>query len=528
MDLIEGSCCVVTVSQPASEQRGFSCSGVILNHHAGIIICNGFPFSRFMNHKSPVDLHSRFLLPDTFTANLDILIHSPARKKVKKDLIPNINSAPHKAKVLMLVNCLEFNMAFHTIFQESDSWKFHNDDGMEELIKESRFLSWFAVLKTDFEDSCRSSINIPYAKSSSLRKGSAVVACGSPFGSLCPDLFTNTLSTGIVSNLCGEDNAVILTDARCLPGTEGGGLFVMESDDHASLVGVIVSSLCWKGVEWIGLTLVCSVQVILRNIRDITDRRNVESTLTALSCLHGSAPEGLRGLSTASSSFSSSKLRKYPTVCLIESGQFWGSGVLVASRLALTCRHVVNGKKTVTLKFHHKGRFHVVMGDVLFSTKPSSSYDFAVVQLRDSAPEVVVPPVAKSFQPGEEVVVVGYGGLGKSCGPSLTGGILSKAVNWDRTPVMLQTTCAVQAGASGGAVVRKHSGELLGIVASNTRDCTANVTYPHLNYSIPATVFQPLLERFSQSGNTEAFRELDASDAGVRRVWRLQNAQSKL
>ena len=57
---------------------------------------------------------------------------------------------------------------------------------------------------------------------------------------------------------------------------------------------------------------------------------------------------------------------------------------------------------------------------------------------------------------------MGYGGLGKSCGPSLTGGILSKAVNWDRTPVMLQTTCAVQAGASGGAVVRKHSGELLG------------------------------------------------------------------
>ena len=45
-------------------------------------------------------------------------------------------------------------------------------------------------------------------------------------------------------------------------------------------------------------------------------------------------------------------------------------------------------------------RFHVVMGDVLFSTKSSSSYDFAVVQLRDSAPEVVVPPVAKSFQPG--------------------------------------------------------------------------------------------------------------------------------
>ena len=357
MDLIEGSCCVVAVSQPATEKRGFSCSGVVLNHQTGIIICNGFPFSRFMSHKAPVAPNSRFLLPDTLTANLDIQIHSPARREGKTDVIRNVNSpAPHKAKVLMLVNCLEFNMAFHTIFQESDSWKFHNDDGIEELIKESRFLSWFAVLKTDFEDSCRSSINIPRAESYSLRKGSAVVACGSPFGSLCPDLFTNTLSTGIVSNLCGEDNAVILTDARCLPGTEGGGLFEMESDDHAHLVGIIVSSLCWKGVEWIGLTLVCSVQVILRNIRDITDRITVESTLTELSCLHGGEPEGLRLLNTASSSFSSSQFRKYPTVCLIESGQFWGSGVLVASRLALTCRHVVNGRKSVTLKFHHKDR----------------------------------------------------------------------------------------------------------------------------------------------------------------------------
>lgn len=60
------------------------------------------------------------------------------------------------------------------------------------------------------------------------------------------------------------------------------------------------------------------------------------------------------------------------------------------------------------------------------------------------------------------MVVVGYGGLGGTCGPSLTCGVLSKAISMDHQPVMLQTTCAVQAGASGGAVVRRHSGELLG------------------------------------------------------------------
>lgn len=63
---------------------------------------------------------------------------------------------------------------------------------------------------------------------------------------------------------------------------------------------------------------------------------------------------------------------------------------------------------------------------------------------------------------GDPVVVVGFGGLGRRCGPSLTCGILSKAISLKEGPVMLQTTCAVQAGTSGGAVVHRYSGELLG------------------------------------------------------------------
>lgn len=65
---------------------------------------------------------------------------------------------------------------------------------------------------------------------------------------------------------------------------------------------------------------------------------------------------------------------------------------------------------------------------------------------------------------GEDVMVVGYGGLGRSCGPSLTCGVLSKTISSNSKPVMLQTTCAVQAGTSGGAVVRKKTGELLGML----------------------------------------------------------------
>lgn len=40
------------------------------------------------------------------------------------------------------------------------------------------------------------------------------------------------------------------------------------------------------------------------------------------------------------------------------------------------------------------------MGGTLFSTKPSSPYDLALVQLRGSVPEAAVPQMAQSFNPG--------------------------------------------------------------------------------------------------------------------------------
>ncbi|TMS04459.1 Peroxisomal leader peptide-processing protease [Larimichthys crocea] len=311
----------------------------------------------------------------------------------------------------MLVNCLEFKQAFRAVFREADQWRFHDDEKDEELMRDAQVLSWFAVLKADGGPNSGS---MPWQSSSALQKGRPVVACGSPFGSLCLDLFMSTLSRGIISNLAGEDNAVILTDARCLPGTEGGGLFVVNGSDNVRLIGLIVSPFGWKANEWIGLTLVCSIHSIFRNIiRSL----NIQDPLRDV-WLH-SGDVVLHISATAHES----KAVKYPTVCLVDSGQLWGSGVVVTSQLVVTCRHVVNGKLKVTLKFHHRDRVRDIVGDVLFSTKASSPYDLALVQLRDSTIEAVVPRMAQSFNPGDSVVVVGYGGLGRSCGPSLTCGV---------------------------------------------------------------------------------------------------------
>lgn len=67
-----------------------------------------------------------------------------------------------------------------------------------------------------------------------------------------------------------------------------------------------------------------------------------------------------------------------------------------------------------------------------------------------------------------------------------------------------------------------------GIVSSNTRDFATNVTYPHLNFSNPVTIFQGLLQRFHQTKDVNVFKVLDTPEEEVRRVWRLQVGQSKL
>ncbi|XP_042358410.1 peroxisomal leader peptide-processing protease [Plectropomus leopardus] len=525
---VEKCCCVVKVFEAFSSKKPVSCSGVIVHPQTGTVICTGLPFSRFTADRESLSADCRLLSPHSFSQKLKIRVSFSSERDLDSNQRAQGEASSSRGKatlqrevaaeLLMLVNCLEFKQAFQAVFQEADQWRFHGDEEDEELIRDAQFLSWFAVLKVADSRQSTGTI-IPWQSSSPLQKGCPVVACGSPFGSLCLDLFISTLSRGIISNLTGEDNAVILTDARCLPGTEGGGLFVVKSQNTVQLIGLIVSPFGWKANEWIGLTLVCSIQMIFRNI---------------IRCMSAQDPlrdvwlhPGEAGL-LMSTTAHESKAVKCPTVCFVDSGQFWGSGVIVASQLVVTCRHVVNGKSTVTLKFHHRDRVHDVVGEVLFSTKASSPYDLALVQLRDSTTKAVVPRMAQSYNPGESVVVVGYGGLGRRCGPSFTCGVLSKAISLSEGPIMLQTTCAVQAGTSGGAVVRTQTGELLGIVSSNTRDLAAKVTYPHLNFSIPVTIFQKLLQQFHQSRDVNVFRELDNTDKEVSTVWRLQGAQSKL
>lgn len=350
---VDRCCCVVSLSEAFSVKKQVSCSGVVIHPQSGTVICSGVPFSHFITDKEPISADHNFLSPRSFSANLQISVSLSDRGQSARAAAtsppgsPTAHNREVSAELLMVTNCLEFQQAFQDVFLASDQWRFHGCEEDEELDRDVQFLSWFAILKTSVVGDRRDSWVVPWQISSTLQKGQPVVACGSPFGSLCMDLFISTLSRGIISNLAGEDNAVILTDARCLPGTEGGGLFAVKGKGKVRLIGLIVSPFGWKANEWIGLTLVCSVHSIFRS----TIRCRITEDPLRDVLLH----PGESGLYLSPTAHES-EVMKYPTVCLVDSGQYWGSGVVVSSRLVVTCRHVVNGKSMVKLKFHHRDR----------------------------------------------------------------------------------------------------------------------------------------------------------------------------
>ncbi|NXH09343.1 TYSD1 protease, partial [Bucco capensis] len=507
--------CVVSVSGPlASSETAaggtWSCSGVIVSRGPGLVLCQGAVFTPFLRDGPAAWAQLRALPPAALESHLCLLVlQSPAGTCMPALDSPTPAGSPagrlrqHEARLLALVPCGLFQRALARVFGQTEQWHF----GGEAVGDDRGALHWFAWLRVPGLDTPGSGWTAR-ASAGCLRKGEGLLVCGSPFGALCPDLFLNTLSRGVVSNLAGEENALVLTDARCLPGTEGGGAF-LPSPTGPRLVAIIAASFCWKGAEWVGLTLLCSLAAILRSSTGVLSEAGlvVPPVPGLVAAVQAGAKQDCLGWAV-----------------LVECGVTWGSGVLLAPQLLLTCRHVVEATSPLRVTLGPgPGRAATILGGhVVFATEESSPYDVAVVELEESMPGFVPPCLADTFLPGEEVSVVGFGALGRACGPSVTAGVLSAVVVVAGQPVMLQTTCAVHGGSSGGPLISSRSGCLLGIVASNTRDTGAGATYPHLNFCIPITVLQPPVASYRRTGDPAAFTVLNQAGKGVQAAWRLQ------
>ncbi|XP_036986542.2 peroxisomal leader peptide-processing protease [Artibeus jamaicensis] len=541
--------CVVSASRAGQPEAGsWSCSGVILSRSLGLVLCHGGILTPFLRAGSRVLTQADATILPGDSCGDDLCLHvqwgptaaSPAGRVEWGRLglcMPQCAGlepspparhrsrpleSPHPADLLLLLSCPDFRAHFACLFgsgsEAAEQWRFSSAAREEEVSEDEeedqlRALGWFALLRVRHgleEEADMRGPAVAVVPLGALSKGTPLLACGTPFGSFCPDIFLNTLSRGVLSNTAGP---LLLTDARCLPGTEGGGVFTVRP--AGALVALVAAPLCWKAHEWVGLTLLCAAAPLLRAARDaLRSLRPSTASLAALLPPELGAPWALP--------LPEPGLPWVAAAVLVECGTVWGSGVVMAPRLVVTCRHVAPCKMARVLVCPTIPKSSKIWGHVVFATQETSPYDIAVVSLEKELEGVHVPVPTEHFHEGEAVSVVGFGVFGQACGPSVTSGILSAVVRVDDTPVMLQTTCAVHGGSSGGPLFSTSSGDLLGIVASNTRDNNTGATYPHLNFSIPITVLQPALQRYSQTGDLGGLQELDHVAEPVRVVWRLQ------
>nr|XP_044993461.1 peroxisomal leader peptide-processing protease isoform X2 [Jaculus jaculus] len=481
--------CVVSACRAGRPEAGsWSCSGVIVSRSPGLVLCHGGIFTPFLRAGSGslTEAGVAFLPGDSCRDDLRLHVQwgppassasghaEPERPGVCTPRCagpepptraagrPRPRPPPRPAELLLLLSCPAFRAHFARLFgaEAAEQWHFANSAPHDELSEEEeedqlRALGWFALLRvppggeTPPELERAPAAAVAVAPLGTVPKGAPLLACGSPFGAFCPDIFLNTLSRGVLSNVAGP---LLLTDARCLPGTEGGGVFAARP--AGALVALVAAPLCWKAREWVGLTLLCAAAPLLRAARAAAHRLRCPeaSALAALLPPEAGSPRG-SPLPDLGPPWAAAAV-------LVECGTVWGSGVAVAPRLVLTCRHVAPREASKVLVHSATPKSVAVWGHVVFATQEVCPYDIAVVSLEEDLDGVPTPVPAEHFHEG--------------------------------------------------------------IVASNTRDNNTGAAYPHLNFSVPITVLQPALQRYSQTGDLSGLRELDRAADPVRVVWRLQ------
>ena len=213
-------------------------------------------------------------------------------------------------------------------------------------------------------------------------------------------------------------------------------------------------------------------------------------------------------------------------VVLVKTSSGWGSGLLFnqSQALIITCAHVINGVQMVEVAFDCPMRGRTwFKADVVFQNAMTSVFDLAVLVVRNRRrlfeilPEEDIDIV--SAEPGNnppphlKVCIqimffrISCFILGMPCfavghalfesyqhvPTTITSGVVSSVFKVNRaandlakvnkgTPVLIQSTCVVNNGASGGVLINAN-GQILGVIVCNAKQV----------YRLPLSSLPPIL-----------------------------------
>ncbi|XP_068240468.1 peroxisomal leader peptide-processing protease isoform X2 [Palaemon carinicauda] len=397
--------------------------------------------------------------------------HPYPNKLHGRDLhLPLVSSSPetpqyfcHPASVSMLLLQPNIMHSLSAMMPPCDGWRLtediiDNEDKYSDL--ESVMLSLFVVLKLDIQKDCEEKcrtiapgkelcdlIDQLLMHTAVANKGANAYIESSPFGSLSPSVFLNSLSKGIISNVSGRNSDIYLTDARCMMGGEGAPVYTVVNE-KVNLCAIVISSFCWKNGEWLGLSILAAARPVLQMLQHMLKNR-IDSngeTLRFSEDLGEISP--IQPIKSAIKNISLEGITKTldNVVVAIACGGGWGSGVVIniSPGIILTCAHVVHSSlldEVVVITTEGTS----MTGQVIYRTYPqgfrqrssdnrgksgSSMWDIALVQTSGTLLEAL--PLASCLPPkGSSIFVAGHGIFNphRFPAPSFSHGIISKIIS---------------------------------------------------------------------------------------------------
>ncbi|KAK6191845.1 hypothetical protein SNE40_003434 [Patella caerulea] len=564
--------CIVSVyTQAANKKTEASTSGFMVEH--GVIVTTATIFTQLF-------VQFPDLLKDvekSFYKNRDFKLHvkcqvtfeklpSRHQKKVSfndlqttltrcsSDYTSTSRVQHYNAEIIHVFSCPNFTEAFERLLGGSD-WSYDQKISLDENQEKNDDISGkilttlmqkFVLVKVDdlpveykvVGDYINDCVNV----------GDKLDICGTPFGNLSADVFINSWSSGIVSNVYGKDNCLILTDARSIPGTEGGPVYV-NNNNRKSLCGIVVASLCWKNNEWIGLSIVCSIKDVISAM--FIDRLQRIENITQ---------------SSSTTTRTGGCLSVYDNIVMVKAGDTWGSGVIInhtpSTTYILTCSHVIKPSHSHPVGIRENGNKSFINSHILYHHDPPVQFDIALLSTGTIGQRSSFSGRAGQKSPstgqrsistdttgqmstwtsrtgqrlnhtfpikpieGSRVYAIGHAIFGENFNlePTITSGVISKVIKVNNVPVMIQTTCAVHPGASGGALVNED-GRLVGIIASNTKDTESGACFPHVSMVIPAITIWPVISTFIHSHDVNILKQLRITNKTVNDLWSLKTSK---
>ncbi|EFA82668.1 hypothetical protein PPL_04362 [Heterostelium album PN500] len=547
---------VPTFSHSSEGKITFSCSGFIINREQGIILTSSSIFMPFLsrrNEQAHYEIHR-----DT---EIDIMCNN--NRQIKEEDIKSSNSGGsggsgsgqsiyNKSSDERIYDPLKdwIQCRFHQLIEVDQSIM-----DIVDLLKSyfvigsSKSLS-LVLLKASSPLTVDPAIDqVRFAQSTHIKTGERISIVASPFGFISPTIFLNSVSSGIICNKIAarpySHPSLFLTDARCLPGSEGAAVF----NSRGEVIAIVTPPIRAKDEKTpFNLASLLPTHTFLEYLlkTDLVAKPLISNSVLSLSPLQTS-------LSLLD--------RQKHNIVLVKFKDTWGSGVLISSNgYILTNAHILApsisalhkasndsnnavgypahmfkdyrveirvdyaaliGKETIGGHMWYNGRIeyisHTHLDIALLKIVCDDSLVFHHVECN----------TLLNVQHGTEVAVLGYPLLPPSQEPpvSVTHGIISNVVCVDGMAVSYQTTAPVHSGNSGGGLFDER-GNFLGIVTCNAKQRNGSII-TDLNFSIPATS----LVHFFNYANGQDIQGLEImirskTNKFLRALWKLQITSS--